>query len=54
MAAFSLNHYLDTDPELRECLFHKRRRELDEYSADGGDQAGFDVVGGHAGDVLDV
>ena len=25
-----------------------------EYSADGGDQAGFGVVGGHVGDVLDV
>ena len=42
------------DPELRACLFHKRRRELGEYSADGGDQAGFDVVGGRVGDVLDV
>ena len=30
------------------------RRELGEYSADGGDQAGFGVVGGHVGDVLDV
>ena len=36
------------------CLFHKRRRELGEYSADGGDQADFGVVGGHVGDVLDV
>ena len=36
------------------CLFHKRRRELGEYSADGGDQAGFGVVGGHVDDVLDV
>ena len=34
--------------------FHNRRRELSEYSAYGGDQAGFDVVGGHVGDVLDV
>ena len=42
------------DPELGACLFHKRRRELNEYSADGGDQAGFGVVGGHVGDVLDV
>ena len=25
-----------------------------EYSADGSDQAGFGVVGGHVGDVLDV
>ena len=31
-----------------------RRRELGEYSADGGDQAGFGVVGVHVGDVLDV
>ena len=42
------------DPELGACLFQKRRRELGEYSADGGDQAGFSVVGGHVGDVLDV
>ena len=35
-------------------LFHKRRRELGEYSADGGDQAGFGVVGDLVGDVLDV
>ena len=34
--------------------FHKRRRELGEYSADGGDQAGFGVVRGHVGDVLNV
>ncbi len=34
--------------------FHKRRRELNEYSADGGDQSGFGVMGGHVGDVLDV
>ena len=54
VTAFSLNHCLDTDPELGACLFHKRRRELGEYSADGGDQAGFGVVGGHVGDVLDV
>ena len=42
------------DPELGACLFHKRRRELSEYSADDGDQAGFGVVGGHVGDDLDV
>ena len=43
------------DPELGACLFHKRRRELGEYSVDGGDQAGFGVVGGYiGGDVLDV
>ena len=42
------------DPELGACLFHKRWRELDEYSADGDDQAGFGVMGGHVGDVLDV
>ena len=42
------------DPELRACLFHKHRRELGEYSADGGDQAGFGVGGGHVCDVLDV
>ena len=54
VAAFSLNHRLDKDPELGTCLFHKRRRELGEYSADGRDQAGFDVVGGHVGDVVDV
>ena len=35
-------------------LFHKHRRELGEYSVDGGDQAGFGVMGGHVGDVLDV
>ena len=29
-------------------------RELGEYSAGGGDQAGFSVVGGHVGDVIDV
>ena len=52
--AFSLNHRHDTDLELGPCLFHKRRRELGEYSVDGGDQAGFGVVGGHVGDVLDV
>ena len=28
--------------------------KLGEYSVDGGDQAGFGVVGGHVGDVLDV
>ena len=54
VAAFSLNYRLDTDLELRACLFHKHRRELGEYSADGGDQAGFGVAGGHVGDVLDV
>ena len=42
------------DPELGACLFHKRRRELGEYSADGGYQAGFGDVGSHVGDVLDV
>ena len=31
-----------------------RLRELGEYTTDGGDQAGFGVVGGHVGDVLDV
>ena len=30
------------------------RRILGEYSADGGDQVGFGVVGGHVGDDLDV
>ena len=54
MATFSFNHHLDTDLELGACLFHKRRRELGEYSADGGDQAGFGAVGGHVGDVLDI
>ena len=44
----------ETDPELGACLFHKRRRELGDYSADGSDQAGFGVVGGHVDDVLDV
>ena len=34
------------------CLFHKHQRELGEYLADGSDQAGFGVVGGHVGDVL--
>ena len=33
--------------ELRACLFYK----LSEYSADGSDQAGFGVVGGHVDDV---
>ena len=42
------------DPELGAFLFHKRRRELGEYSVDGCDQAGFGVVGGHVGDVLYV
>ena len=54
VATFSLNHHLDTDPELGACLFYKRRRELGEYSADGGDQAGFGVVGGHVGHVFDL
>ena len=54
VAAFSLNHRLDTDPETGAYRFHKRRRELGEYSVDGGDQAGFGVVGGHVGDGLDV
>ena len=54
IAAFSLNHRLDTHAELGACLFYKRRRELGDYSADGGDQAGFGVVGGHVGDVLDI
>ena len=35
-------------------LFHKHWQELLEYSVDGGDQAGFGVVGGYVGDVLDV
>ena len=52
--AFSLIHRLDTDPELGACLFHKRWRVLGEYSVDGGDQAGFGVVGGQVRDVLDV
>ena len=38
------------DLELGACLFYK----LGEYSANGGDQAGFGVVEGHVGDVLDV
>ena len=54
VAAFSLNHHVDTDPELGVCLFHKCRQELGEYSADAGDQAGFGIVGGHVGDVLDA
>ena len=41
------------DPELGACLFRKCRQELGEYSADGGDQAGFGVVWGHV-DVLDI
>ena len=36
------------------CLFHKRQQKLGEYLADGGDQAGFGVVGGHVGDVLNI
>ena len=51
LAAFSLNHCLDTDPEMGACLFHKCRQGLREYLADGGDQAGFGVVGGY---VLNV
>ena len=39
---------------LRRTICNMLRRELGEYSADGGDQAGFGVVGGHVGDVLDV
>ena len=54
LSSFSLNHRHDTDPELGACLFHKLRRELGEYWADGGDQPGFVVVRGHVGDVLDV
>ena len=54
VAAFSLNHRLDTDPELGALFFHKRRWELGEYSVDGGDQASFGVVGGHVGDDLDI
>ena len=50
----AFNHRLDTDPERGTCLLHMRRHELGEYSADGGDQAGFGVIGGHVGDVLDV
>ena len=42
------------DPELGACLFHKRWQEFGEYLVDGGDQAGFGVVGGHVGDVLDI
>ena len=42
------------DLELGACLLHKCWRELGEYLADGGDQAGFSVVGGHVGDVIDV
>ena len=42
------------DPELGACLFHKCQQELGKYSAGGGDQAGFGVVGGHVGDVLNV
>ena len=42
------------DPELGACFFHKRRQKLSEYLADDGDQAGFGVVGGHVGDVLDI
>ena len=42
------------EPELGAILFHKHEREIGEYLVDGGDQAGFGVVGGHVGDVLDV
>ena len=34
--------------------FPQRWPELGEYSADCGNQAGFGIVGGHVGDVLDV
>ena len=34
--------------------FPQAPAELGEYSADGGDQGGFGVVGDHVGDVLDV
>ena len=54
VAAFNLNHRLDTDPELGAYFFHKHRQELGEYSADGSDQAGFGVMEGHVGDVLDI
>ena len=42
------------DLELGACFFYKHLRELGEYSADGGDQAGFGIVRGHVGDFLDV
>ncbi len=42
------------DLELGACLFYKHQWELGEYTADGGHQAGFGVVRGHVGDVLDV
>ena len=35
LAAFSLNHCLDTDPELRACLFHKCRWELGRWRRSG-------------------
>ena len=35
-------------------LFHMHRQELSKYSADGSDQAGFGVVWGHVGNVLDI
>ena len=54
VAAFILNHRIDTDLELRACFFYKRRRELGEFLADDGDQACFSVGGGYVGDVLDV
>ena len=53
-ASIAASIRLDTDPELGTCLFHKRRRELGEHSADGGDQAGFGALGGHVGVVLNV
>ena len=34
--------------------FPQTRWEFSEYLADSGNQAGFGVVGGHVGDVLDV
>ena len=37
------------DPELGACLFYKHWQEPGKYSADGGDQASFGVVGGHVG-----
>ena len=54
VATFSLNHRLDMDPELGASLFYKSWWELSEYSVVGNDQAGFGVVGGHVGDVLNI
>ena len=42
------------DPKVGACLFHKHQQDLGEYSADGGNQTGFGVVGGHVDDVLNV